>query len=47
MVSEPDTGWCASEDPGSERRVDCEILLRLEREERVPARTLGPERGGL
>ena len=30
MVSEPDTGWCASEDAGPPRGVDCEISHRLE-----------------
>ena len=32
MVSEPDIRRCASEDVGSTREVDCEILHRLERE---------------
>ena len=47
MVLELDTGWCASEDAGSRRVVDCEIPHRLERGttlieegERVPTRTL-------
>ena len=31
MISEPDTGLCASEDVGSSRGVDCEIPHRLER----------------
>ena len=31
MVLELDTEWCASEDTGSSRGVDCEILHRLER----------------
>ena len=25
MISETDTGWCASEDVGSQKGVDCEI----------------------
>ena len=31
MVSEPDTGRCASEVVGPSRGVDCEIPHRLER----------------
>ena len=31
MVSEPDTGWCANEDAGLSRGVNCEIPYRLER----------------
>ena len=31
MVSEPNTGWCANEDVGLPRGVDCEIPHRLER----------------
>ena len=31
IVSESNTGWCASEDAGPLRRVDCEIPPRLER----------------
>ena len=31
MVSEPDTEWCASEDVGLPRGVDCEIPHQLER----------------
>ena len=31
MISEPDTEWCASEDAGPPKRVDCEILHWLER----------------
>ena len=31
MVSEPDTGRCASEDAGPLGGVDCEISHRLER----------------
>ena len=31
LVSEPDTGWCVSEDAGLPRGVDCEIPCRLER----------------
>ena len=33
MVSEPDTGLCASKDARSPRWVDCEIPHRLERGE--------------
>ena len=32
MISEIDVEWCASEDAGSRRRVDYEILHWLERE---------------
>ena len=31
MVLELDTGWCANEDAGPSRGVDCEIPYRLER----------------
>ena len=31
MLSDPDTGWCASEDAGPLKGVDCEIPHRLER----------------
>ena len=31
MVSEPDTGWCANEDAGPPKGVDCEIPHQLER----------------
>ena len=31
MVLEPDTGWCANEDVGPPREVDCEIPHQLER----------------
>ena len=31
MVLEPDTGWCATEDIGPWREVDCELPHRLER----------------
>ena len=31
IVSEPGTGWCASEDVGPLRGVDCEIPHQLER----------------
>ena len=31
IISEPDTGLCASEEAGLSRGVDCEIPPRLER----------------
>ena len=40
MVSELDTGWCASEDVGSPRGVDCEISHRLERERSIPYKSV-------
>ena len=36
MISEIDVEWCASEDAGSRRRVDYEILHWLEREWNIP-----------
>ena len=31
MVSEPNTGWCASKDAGPPKGVDCEIPRRFDR----------------
>ena len=31
MILEPDTGRCASGDPGLPKEVDCEIPYRLEK----------------
>ncbi|KAG7012780.1 hypothetical protein SDJN02_25533, partial [Cucurbita argyrosperma subsp. argyrosperma] len=45
MVSEPDTGLCASEKAVPRRRVDLVGFHIDWRKEQVSARTLGPERG--
>ena len=36
MVLELDVGWCATEDAGPLRRVDCEIPHRLRRGTSIP-----------
>ena len=41
IVSEPDIGWCASEDVGPPRGLDCEIPYRLERGQYLLAVGLG------
>ena len=44
MISEPDTGWCASEDVGPRRGVYCEIPHRLDWGMSV-SEDVGPQKG--
>ena len=47
MVSESDTGRCANEDTGPQRGGGWIVRSHIDwREERVSARTLGPEEEG-
>ena len=44
MVSELDNGWCASEDVGSSKGVDCQMVSELDNGW-CASENVGPQRG--